>query len=242
MTVLEQELAALAADAFPETPDLATIVRQRLDAEPASRGRRRRRAVVLVLAVVAVTIGAAFAVPPARSTILRWLGIGGVTVQFVDQLPAVPLDRTPIIGTPVSLDVARARVGFRVIVPADELGLPDAVYVGHFTVDEVTLLYGSPKRIRLLLTEADGRLSIPFAQKFIQGTRSAKELTIGGRPALWIEGAPHQFVFVDRRGQVVSAPLRLDENTLLWQRGDVLLRLEGKLTLAQALRVASSLR
>ena len=69
-----------------------------------------------------------------------------------------------------------------------------------------------------------------------------KELTIGGRPALWIEGAPHEFVFVDPNGQVTSAPLRLDKNTLLWQRGDLLLRLEGDLTLAQALRVAHSLR
>ena len=43
------------------------------------------------------------------------------------------------------------------------LGPPDAVYVGHFTVDEVTLLYGSPDQVRLLLTEIDGRLNTSFA-------------------------------------------------------------------------------
>ena len=73
---------------------------------------------------MAVAIGAAFAVPQARSTILRWLGIGGVRVQFVDRLPVVPANRTPIIGVPVSLDEARARVGFRVLVPAGCSGRP----------------------------------------------------------------------------------------------------------------------
>ena len=62
-----------------------------------------------------------------------------------------------------------------------------------------------------------------------------------GRPALWIEKAPHEFVFVTPSGQVMSAPLRLDKNTLLWQHDGLLLRLEGDVTLAQALRVAASL-
>jgi hypothetical protein len=239
--MLERELTALGADAFPETPDLVGVVRARLEGDLEPRRSRRRTTLALVLVVVAVAIGAAFAVPQARSAILRWFGIGGVRVQFVDRLPAVPANLAPIIGVPVSLDEASARVGFHVLVPAGELGPPDAVYVGHFNVDEVTLLYGSPRAIRLLLTEVDGRLSIPFAQKFIQGTKNVKELTIGGRPALWIEGAPHEFVFVAPNGQPMSAPLRLDKNTLLWQRKDVLLRLEGDLTLAQALRVAASL-
>jgi hypothetical protein len=243
VSTLERELVALAAYAFPETPDLAAVVRARIEREPRREPWwRGRRTLVLALAVLVAAVGAAFAVPQARSTILRWLGIGGVRVQFVDQLPTVPTNRTPIIGVPVSLDQARARVGFRVLVPVGQLGPPDAVYVGHFSVDEVTLLYGSPTKIRLLLTEVDGSLSIPVAAKFVIGNRHVRRLTIGGKPALWIEGAPHEFLFIAPNGQVVSAPLRLDKNTLLWQRGRVLLRLEGDLSLAQALRVARSLR
>ena len=119
MSVLEQELQALSPDAFPETPDLIAFVRQRLEDEPApapARRRRRRSALVLMLAVVAVAIGAAFAVQPARSTILRWFGIGGVSVQFVDRLPVVPLDRTPIIGAHcgTARDAKQVRFGERV--------------------------------------------------------------------------------------------------------------------------------
>jgi len=86
--------------------------------------------------------------------------------------------------------------------------------------------------------------AVPYAiaAKFVQGTQHVRQLTIGGKPALWIEGAPHEFLFVGPKGEVASAPLRLDKNTLLWQQGRVLLRLEGDLTLAQALRVARSLR
>lgn len=243
MSGLVQELTALAVDAFPETPDIAASVRARLDAERVQPGwGRRRRALALALAVLAVAIGAAFAVPQARSTILGWLGFGGVQVQFVDRLPPVVADRTPAVGVPVSLDEARARVSFRVLVPREALGAPDAVYVGHFTVDEVTLLYGRPRSVRLLLTELDGRLDIPVARKLIQGVTHATQLSIGGRPAIWIEGAPHEFLFITPKGLVVSAPLRLDKNTLLWQQGGLVLRLEGDLSLAQALKIAHSLR
>ena len=76
----------------------------------------------------------------------------------------------------------------------------------------------------------------------MQGNTHVRRLSIGGRPALWIEGAPHEFVFLTPTGRIASAPLRLDKNTLLWQRRGLLLRLEGDVTLAEALRIARSLR
>ncbi len=249
MTALEQELATLAVGAFPETPDVAGSVRARLEHEPfepVSGSIRRtgpRKVIVLaVAALVVAVLSAALAVPQARSRILHWFGIGGVRIEFVGQLPAVTENRAPSIGVPVSLAEARARVGFRVLVPGGDIGLPDAVYVGHFSVDEATLLYGRPRQIRLLLTEVAGRLNLRFAAKFIRGDAHVLRLTVAGRPALWIEGAPHEFVFVTPAGQVASAPLRLDKNTLLWQRDGLLLRLEGDLDLAHALRIARSLR
>jgi hypothetical protein len=241
---LEQELTAVAVDAFPETPDVAGAVRARLEhgPKPSRRTRRRPGLVLVVAALVAAALSAALAVPQARSTILHWFGIGGVRIEFVEQLPPVTEDRAPSIGVAVSLAEARTRVGFRVLVPGGDVGPPDAVYVGHFTVDEVTLLYGRPRQIRLLLTEIAGRLNLQFAAKFIQGDAHVRLLSVAGRPALWIEGAPHEFVFVTPTGQVASAPLRLDKNTLLWQQDGLLLRLEGDLDLAQALRIARSLR
>jgi ABC-type transporter Mla MlaB component len=40
----------------------------------------------------------------------------------------------------------------------------------------------------------------------------------------------------------VEGTLRLARNTLIWQRGSVMLRLEGELTRAEALRIARSVR
>jgi len=244
VTTLERELVAVGADAFPETPNVSRAVTVRLDHEPTPMRRARRRSVLVLVAaalVVAVT-SASFGVPQARSRILHWFGIGGVRVVFVDALPAIEIDRTPSIGIPVSLAEARERVGFDILVPGDDVGPPDAVYVGHFTVDEVTLLYGAPRQVRLLLTEVGGKLNLAFAQKFVQANTRVERLTIGARPALWIEGSPHEFVFLTPTGEIASAPLRLDKNTLLWQRRGLLLRLEGDVTLAQALHIARSLR
>jgi hypothetical protein len=241
---LERELLCVGVDAFPEPPDLVRLVTARLEREPSPARRARRRGVAALVAatVLVALVSAVLAVPEARSRVLHWFGIGGVRVQLVDKLPPVAEKKPLSIGVPVSLAEARSRVGFRILVPGGDVGSPDAVYVGHFMVDEVTLLYGSPDRVRLLLTEAAGRLNMAFADKFVQGSAQLVRLRIGGKPAVWIAGAPHEFVFVTPTGAIASAPLRLDKNTLLWQRGHLFLRLEGDLRLEQALRIARTLR
>jgi hypothetical protein len=240
--LLERELQGLAADAFPETPDIARTVTERLRGAAAPRRHAWRSAVVVALAIVVVGLGAAFAVPDARSAILRWLGIQGVRVELVDKLPEVGESGAVRIGERVSLAEARRRVPFRIVLPPADVGSPDGVYAGHFNVDEVTLLYGTPTQVRLLLTEVAGRLETRFATKFVEPGARLEQLVLNGRPALWIEGAPHEFLFVAPNGEPLSVPLRLDKNTLLWQQGALFLRLEGDLTLAQALRIARSLR
>ena len=240
---LEHELLGIGVEAFPDPPDLTSRVSARLERMPSpGRGARRRVVAVLVAATLVVALAsAALAVPEARSRVLHWFGIGGVRVQLVDTLPPVAEGKPLSVGVPVSLAEARARVGFQILLPGSDVGPPDDVYVGHFSVDEVTLLYGRPHRVRLLLTEAVGTLNTAFAAKYVQSSAQVKQLEIGGRPAVWIAGAPHEFVFVAPNGGVVSAPLRLDKNTLLWQRGKLFLRLEGDLQLAQALRIARTL-
>ena len=73
---------------FPATPNLAPAVRAQISAD---KPRRRlawwpARAAV-AFAVLIVVVGAAFAVPQARTEILGWFGIGGVTVQRVASTP-----------------------------------------------------------------------------------------------------------------------------------------------------------
>jgi hypothetical protein len=247
VTSLEQELTALGTEIFPKTPDLSTAVLAQLDVAPAARrwhGRRVRIAVAIALVLV-VAVGAVLAVPDARSTVLRWFGIGGVTVQVVDRLPAipaVPLDSAAQIGEHVSLDEAQQQMPFHILrLPSDAAAGPESVYLGHFGVDEVTLLYGDTRRPRLLLTEAPGFVNVQFAGKLAaKGTR-IEEIVVGGRKAIWIEGAPHAFFFIAPNGGTVTGSLRLARNTLIWQRDGAVLRLEGQITRAQALRLAARL-
>ena len=94
--MIEQELRALAAFVdFPGERDLEPAVRARLTPR-----RRRGRALVVVLAAVLLAIGIAFAVPPARSAILRFLHLQGVTIEFVDSA----LERVTVLDDTHDLD------------------------------------------------------------------------------------------------------------------------------------------
>src|SRR5262249_28586976 len=99
-----------------------------------------------------------------------------------------------------------------------------------------------PGHIRLLLTEARGDLDVRFGGKLAGPGTRIEQLRVEGRPALWIEGAPHAFYFVGPDRQIVQGTLRLARNTLIWQHGALVLRREGALTRAQALAIASSMR
>lgn len=242
MPDLERDLRALGGQlAFPATPDLVTAVRART-AEPRRRFAGAVRPLAIVLAVLAVAIAIAFAVPAARSAILHAFGIGGIRVQLVDRLPEHPLGRARIPGRPTTLEAARAAVAFDFRVPAaDGFDDPDEVYVGREVPGGVVfLVYGSAQRPRALLTafEANG---LQYASKNAGRGTLVRSVSVGGHAGVWLEGAPHLFYFLDRSGKFRGGTLRLATNTLVWRRGAITYRLEGHLTLAQALDVANSL-
>ena len=62
-------------------------------------------------------------------------------------------------------------------------------------------------------------------------------MTVNGQPGAWIE-EPHVVFFEDRRGRMRQSTGRLAGKTLLWQHGEVTLRLEGDLSKEEALRIA----
>ena len=59
--------------------------------------------------------------------------------------------------------------------------------------------------------------------------------------AAWIAGAPHFFFYGDR-GAIAERELRLAENVLLVEHGDVLVRIEGALGRDAAVQIARSLQ
>ena len=67
-------------------------------------------------------------------------------------------------------------------------------------------------------------------------------LMVNGASGYWISGGVHEIIYLDPNGVPISNTLRLAGNVLLWQRGDVTLRIESSLSLEQALAVARTVR
>jgi hypothetical protein len=226
MRDLERELRELAvALAVPATPDLATRVEAELPTAPVARPRRRR--LVLAVAVgAAVVLG--IAASPARTSILRFFGIGAVQIELVDRLPAVEPSAPLVVGREIDPGDAPFPV-----VRSDLLGPPNHVYASG---DVVTLLYGSPAHVRLLVTEiASSELSPDFAKKLVGASTNIEFVRLAGvpEPGVWIEGEPHILVLPD-------APPRLARNTLVWVQDGRTLRIEGALGRDDAVRIAES--
>ena len=240
MPELELALRQLgAAIEFPEPPDLATRVRDRLGEAP-DRGWAPRRLVAVALAVLVVAVAAVMAVPSARTAVLEWLGIKGVTVTHVDELPEVGVLRDDDLGTRVSLAEARERAPWIVEPRSKEVGPPDAVYFStDVPGDQVTFVWGTTRNARLLLTQSPGQA---FAEKMVGPDTSAEQVDVDGKFGVWFSGAPHAFVFRDERGQIREELPRLARNTLLWQDGQLTVRIEGDLSKEEALEIARSTR
>jgi hypothetical protein len=225
---------------FPPTPDLASRVRRGLEEAPPRRWRPSRRALTVTLAVLVLAVGTAFAVPSARSTILDWLGITGVDIVRVDKLPEVAPPADLGLGEQVTLAEARTRVPYDVVVPhAKGLGDPDAVYVArHGSSYQVSFLWGTPDRVRLLVSEFRG---FAMAEKMAQPGTNTELVRVHGQPGVWFAGAPHVFLYTDG-GDPEEETMRLVEHALVWQRGPLTLRLEGEISKQDALEIARSVR
>jgi len=219
---LEQTLRALAAEIeWPEMPDLAG----RLELEPSGR-RRRRRLVLVAIAAALLAIAIAFAVPPARSSILRFLHLGGVTVERVSVLP--PAEERPLaadLGGPVSAARARAILGGPFRVPP-VAGAPTL----HERDGTVSALLAD--RGPVLLTET----AFTGLMKKLSATSEVESVQVApGIAGLWIAGPAHVFYGPD-------LPPRLAANVLLWEQGGVTYRLEGRsLTKERALELARAI-
>jgi hypothetical protein len=256
MPELERMLTELGRDLdWPETPDLAPRVRARL-AEPAPRRRSsplswslRRSlalAVVLLLALAAVTAAAA---PGVRDAVLEFLGLQGATVERRTTLPTPPPERPLDLGRRTTLGDAAGLLAFEPLVPAG-LGDPDGVYVRRGVPGgELSLTYrpraglqrARSTRLGLLISEFRGDLHRDYVGKIVGPAAVVERLTVEGERATWIEGAEHFFFYRDPNGQMTEHELRLAENVLLLERGDLLVRLEGAFSRRQAIRIARSL-
>jgi hypothetical protein len=244
MPDLERSLSELSGVIeFPATPDLAPAVRRRIADASVRRRLAGRRALVLAFAVVLVAVGAVMAVPQARTAILEWLGLRGVSIERVETAPTAPGSGASLaLGERVTLDEAEERAGFDVLVP-EELGEPDEVYAARLaTADVASLLWQEDGEVEALLTELEAGVHEEFVINKAAGPgTTVATLDVDGGRGFWLEGDPHLVAYVDPRGGVVEDTVRLAGNVLLWERGDVTLRLEGDFGREEALEIARSI-
>jgi hypothetical protein len=226
---LEERLSALAADLQVLVPDgLERAVMERVAVVgPPGRGWRWRR---WLAGLAAGLLGVGVVASPVGAEIRAWLGLPGVSVTSGD-----PVTKTPSVQpVPGSPDLARAErlTGFTPVVPA-ALGAPDGVEV---SADRLV--------VSLSWTTEDGTVRLDELRGdvepiFWKSADEAERLLVSGTEALWLPTA-HRVTVVPDGGSVRELPSRPAAPTLLWLVGDLTLRLEGDLDLAEATRIAES--
>ena len=271
MSELEQRLTRLGHEFdWPETPDLAAAVTERLAADaarpapipvgppagPARAGRARRRPIVfrrtlaIALASLLVLAGGVFAaVPSVRDAVLEFFGLQGVTIERREQLP--PRKPGPLrLGERTTLADARDALRFEPLIP-EGAGEPSGVYLDRRVPGgQLTLTYrarpGLPEArstgLGLLVDEFRGDLVPEYMGKIGSQATRAEQFRLDGERAIWLEGAPHLFFYRTPGEPFREDRLRIAQNVLLLEQGRLLVRLEGAFDREDAVELARSLR
>ena len=195
----------------------------------APRPRVRGRVVALVCAAAL----AGMAVAPASVSAIRHL-------FDVDEVPALgPLEpgvAPPYAGRTVPVEEVQASTPFRVRT-ISALGAPDEARVRDDIVGGMTTIVYGGGRILLTqwrTTDVHPRIAI------VPVSGSADDVTIEGRPALWIEGAARgTFTLVGADGTIHRESFEAGPGVLLWQQDEMTLLLQGAGPEADAIRLAA---
>jgi hypothetical protein len=230
MTELELALVALGRDLeVPETPNVVGRVRARIE-----RRSGRRRAFALAFAVAVVAVGIAFAVPQARSAILRFFHVGAATVERVETLP--PARERPLVsglGPARSRAAAEQVAGFPMVLPDFEHGEPARYFARPGAIATSFRDHGTV----VLLMELNGSQA-GITKKFVSGRTRVEPAEVSGVYfGLWITGSDH-VVRWSTPNRSESATTRLAGNVLLWESRGRTYRIEGKLSREEAIDLA----
>lgn len=242
---LDAALRELAADAvFPPTPDLRPIVAERLTgARDGWRPRPAWRfalvaALGATLLAVAAAAAIAFALPGLRITLVP---------DAAPSAAATPGSRLGL-GAGATLDAATDGFAGELAVPA-AIGAPDEVYLAadgssvslvYHADEELPGLAGS--EIGLLVMEVAGVIDRDQVEKLVPEVgASVTAVEVDGAPGFWIEGEPHVMRYRDPSGATDEIVSRLVGDVLVWQRGDMLYRIETAAGFDATLRIAESM-
>jgi RNA polymerase sigma-70 factor (ECF subfamily) len=221
---------------------------------------RLRTALVVAALCVLVLVAAVLAASrEAREAVADRLGLRGLDIIHLtgDPAPAPTTEALSLsiaagwqLGAQVTPEEARARSDGHLFQPAlRDLGPVRAVYVREEERFRLTtLVYTPPPELvqrsgePVLFVQLTGSLEPAVLGKGLGPASRLTAVPVEGGRGFWLEGSPHFVVFRDSRGDYREDSLRLVGNTLVWERDAVLLRLEGLASLADALRIAASVR
>jgi len=230
---------------YPPTPDLSAPVRRRIEKRPS----RRVLAFRAVAVAVVLLLAAAVAIPESRAALVGYFRVGAVRIFPGPTAPAV----TPVEGTPsptplprglhdlagqIALEEALALRDFDLRLPAypPDLGAPnDVYYQPEFPM--LVLVWRDPddpqrSRLGLFQVASDSVFVSKIEPEIVQ------ETAVNGEYALWVRGP---YLLQLSNGNFALQRL-VDGHTLVWERGNWTFRLETDLPLADAVRIAESLR
>ena len=198
--------------------------------QPAHRHRARRRALALAVVAAAAGIVAAPSAVSAIGDLFR-----------VDEVPVIgalePGVTAPYGGRSVSLDAARLETPFR-LRTIGSLGTPHDTRVRDDIVGGmVTLVYDRDTWILLTqwrTADVSARVAV------VPADGGVERVTVGGVPAMWIEGAARgTFTLVGADGTVHRESFEIGSGALVWKRNGMTFLLQGTPSKDDAIRLAA---
>jgi hypothetical protein len=254
---------------YPRAPDLAAQVRADLennraqlnsDRPPQPDRARLRPAFVIAFAILAA-IALLLIIPETREAIAQLLGLRTIRIIEATPTPRPPAATprpTPTFGVvpfkqccESTLAEAQQRADFELLLPPGEepsrVFFQDQVFGRGSEPQQVVMVFGDPERPPFVLYQAHYWLYEKMLQSNGNSGTLITETQVSGQRALWLTGAPHLLVTLDRNGQpLMNWERPVNANTLIWEvrRPDheVTYRLETPLGLDEAIEFAESLR
>lgn len=243
--------ASAKAFSYPRTPNvIAASVRIRLGDDASSFAERLRavvarpvlRAAAAVVLVAAVVVASALVVPQSREALADFFGLSRVKIEIGPVLgPPPPVLSPDSFAEPATLAGAREALEFDIRLPVQDgvWLLPEEVYVQD--------IGGTSAPVVILVYESEDfdlyQRSTGFYGKGLPDAELARESSVNGRPAIWIDSGGHIARSLDADGNLLIETERtVERGTLLWEDGGISYRLETGLSEEGAILLAESLR
>lgn len=145
-----------------------------------------------------------------------WLAVAAAALVILAAITLIP-DSRHAVARWFGLE------GVTVSVDPETTGTASPVSVGLPGPGESRIVDVHGRQV--LVSTIDGTLTPTMINKTVGSSTQVREVDVDGAPGLWIGGSSHEVGFESPPGRIVFE--RMAGNTLLWQRGDVISRVEG---------------